>query len=129
MQIALIAGYSHKGGGFNNSIGALRSRQYIQGDKAHLQITDAGLDAVGDVETLPIGGDLLAYWSKQLPKAERTILRALFEAYPEALTKDELGEHTGYEISGGGFNNALGKLRTLELIEGRGEMKASETFF
>ncbi len=36
---------------------------------------------------------------------------------------------TGYEPNGGGFNNALSKLRTLELISGRGELRASEDLF
>jgi hypothetical protein len=35
----------------------------------------------------------------------------------------------GYEASGGGFNNALGRLRTLELVQGRGELRASDEFF
>lgn len=35
----------------------------------------------------------------------------------------------GYAATGGGFNNALGKLRTLELIEGRGELQASSNLF
>ena len=41
------------------------------------------------------------------------------------MSKDELATRTGYEVTGGGFNNALGKLRTLELIE-RGEPRMSE---
>ena len=49
--------------------------------------------------------------------------------YPASLTKQEVGERAGYEPSGGGFNNALSRLRTLELIEGRGELRASEGFF
>jgi hypothetical protein len=32
----------------------------------------------------------------------------------------------GYEANGGGFNNALSRLRTLELIGGRGELRASD---
>lgn len=28
---------------------------------------------------------------------------------------------------GGGFNNALSRLRTLQLIDGRGELRADET--
>lgn len=34
----------------------------------------------------------------------------------------------GYWI-GGGFNNALSRLRTVELVKGRGELKASEDLF
>lgn len=40
--------------------------------------------------------------------------------------KEELADAAGYEASGGGFNNALGRLRTLELVEGRGEVKLAD---
>jgi hypothetical protein len=46
-------------------------------------------------------------------------------AYPLALSKVDIAAQTGYEPSGGGFNNALGRLRTLELIDGRAELKIS----
>jgi hypothetical protein len=63
----------------------------------------------------------------QLSKAESAALRALLDAYPAALTKAEVAAQAGYEANGGGFNNALSRLRTLQLIDGRGEMRADET--
>jgi hypothetical protein len=69
------------------------------------------------------------HWLGQLPKAERLILQALVEAAPQALTKQELATRTGYSAWGGGLNNALGRLRTLELIVGSRELRASEVFF
>jgi hypothetical protein len=44
---------------------------------------------------------------------------------------DQAGLHgvavkAGYEANGGGFNNALGRLRTLELVQGHGAIKASD---
>jgi hypothetical protein len=39
-----------------------------------------------------------------------------------------IAEH-GYEVNGGGFNNAQGRLRTLELVQGRGELHANENLF
>jgi hypothetical protein len=32
----------------------------------------------------------------------------------------------GYEANRGGFNNVLGQLRTPELVQGRGELRASD---
>jgi hypothetical protein len=49
--------------------------------------------------------------------------------YPRALIKDELSAKAGYEANGGGINNALGRLRTLELVHGRGELRASGNLF
>jgi hypothetical protein len=33
---------------------------------------------------------------------------------------------SGYAADGGGFNNALSRLRTFELIEGKSELRASD---
>ena len=53
----------------------------------------------------------------------------LIQSYPDALTREEVAAKAGYEANGGGFNNALGRLRTLELVQGRGEMRASDNLF
>jgi hypothetical protein len=43
-----------------------------------------------------------------LGKAERLILEALTQVYPDALTKEEVAGKAGYEANGGSFNKALG---------------------
>jgi len=125
-QLAILAGYAVSGGGFNNAIGRLRSLGLVHGGKEHLQITDAGAAGLGNWEPLPSGRDLIDYWLRELPKAERAVLSVLVEVWPSALSKEDLAGRAGYEASGGGFNNALGKLRTLELATGRNEIKASD---
>lgn len=128
-QLAILTGYAIKGGGFNNTLGALRSHQWIEG-RDPIQITSEGRLALGESwEPLPQGEALRDWWMGQLPRAERLILETLYAAYPQVLTKETLAEQTGYAANGGGYNNALGKLRTLELIEGRAELKASEALF
>jgi hypothetical protein len=57
------------------------------------------------------------------------ILETLTQVYPDALTREEVAVKAGYEANGGGFNNALGRLRTLELVEGRGEIRARDNLF
>jgi len=128
-QVALLTGYSSTGGGFCNALGALRSKGHLTGGSAALHITAAGRTALGTWERLPTGPALVEHWLVRLGKAERVILRALVEAHPTPLTKPRLGEATGYATEGGGFNNALSRLRTLQLIEGRAELRASATFF
>jgi uncharacterized protein len=56
---------------------------------------------------------LIDYWRGRLGKAERLILETLAEEYPRALAKEEVAAKAGYEANGGGFNNALSRLRTL----------------
>jgi hypothetical protein len=53
----------------------------------------------------------------------------LTQVYPDPLSKAEVAVKAGYEANGGGFNNALGRLRTLELVQGRGEIRASDDLF
>ncbi len=117
-QVALQTGYAIKGGGFQNALGALRTAGYITGSSSALQITQEGADALGPVDPLPAGRDLLEHWCSQLPKAAGLILRVLHQH--GEMSKEDIAAATGYEATGGGFQNALGKLRTLELIHGRG---------
>lgn len=127
-QVALITEYASTGGGFNNALSHLRSQGLITGTKDALAITAAGLDTIGnDYAPLPTGQALLERWASRLGKAPRLIMEALATAWPDTMTKDEVAAVTGYEPNGGGFNNALSRLRTLELIERVGSsIRASE---
>jgi hypothetical protein len=129
VQVAVLTGYAANGGGFNNYLGALRSRELIDGNADRLTITETGAHALGSWEPLPKGSALIDYWRNRLGKAERLILGALTQAYPRALAKEEIAARAGYEANGGGFNNALSRLRTLELVHGRGDLRASENLF
>jgi hypothetical protein len=80
-------------------------------------------------ELLPTGPNLIDHWRGRLGKAERLILETLTQVYPDALSKEEVAAKAGYEPNGGGFNNALGRLRTLELVQGRGQLQASDNLF
>lgn len=129
VQVAVLTGYAVAGGGFNNYLGALRSRGLVAGDGDRIAIAEAGIQVLGSWEPLPAGAALIDYWRSRLGKAERLILEALSQAYPDPLSKEEVAAKAGYEASGGGFNNALGRLRTLELVQGRGQLQASDHLF
>jgi hypothetical protein len=129
VQVAVLTGYTATGGGFNNYLGALRSRGLMEGEGDRLTITEAGIQVLGSWEALPTGTGLIDYWRGRLGKAERLILETLARVYPAGLDKEEVAAQAGYEAKGGGFNNALGRLRTLELVQGRAELKASENLF
>ncbi len=128
-QVAILTGYAKGAGHFNNTLGALRSRAFIEGGGENLRATPAGLDALGPYDPLPTGRALLDHWLGQLGKAERSILEVAAHAYPSGLSKDDVGNRTGYAPSAGHFNNALGRLRTLELIVGKGTIRASDNLF
>jgi uncharacterized protein len=89
----------------------------MKDDGDRLMITDAGIEALGSWEPLPTRSALVEYWRARLGKAERPIL-GLRMCILDALTKEEVAVKAGYEANVRGFNNALGRLRTLELVQG-----------
>jgi len=128
VQVALLSEYSVSSGGFNNSLGKLRSLGYITRTNP-IQITSEGVAALGDFRPLPTGMDLVSHWVKKLQKCEAAILLVLVNSYPATMSAQDVADATGYSAASGGFNNALGRLRTLELITRGRPMKATDEFF
>lgn len=130
VQVAVLTGYAAGGGGFRNAIGAMRSREFIAGSSDNLFITPEGVSALGEYQALPTGAALRQYWYGQLGKAERSSLEVLADAYPNPCAIEDVAAAAGYQHGGGGFRNAIGRLRTLELITGKSNaLKASENLF
>jgi uncharacterized protein len=128
-QLGIRAQLSSKSGTFTTYLSKARANGWIEGGRDHLVITDAGLDALGSFEPLPTGQALLDYWLSDLGESGASrILEALANAYPASLSKAEVAERAGLAMSGT-FTTYLSKLRSLELIEGRGELKASDELF
>ena len=126
---ALYAISSDSCGGFNNYLGALRSRGRTKAPAIGSRFPKLEFHALGPWEPLPAGIALINYWRSRLGKDERLIFETLVDEYPAPLSKEEVAAKAGYEVSGGGFNNALGRLRTLELVQGRGGLRASSDLF
>ena len=115
-QLSLLSGYSIKSSSYSNALGALRSAGLINRGEP-IQITPEGFDAVGDDwDPLPTGDALVEHWMRQLGKAERAILSYLLDAFPTPRTKEDISAATGYSTTSSSFSNALGRLRSLELV-------------
>jgi len=128
-QIAILTGYSLKSGGFNNALATLRTSGLINRGQP-ITLTEQGKQhECAKANPLPKGQDLLDIWLNRLPKCERMILELLYKAYPQSLSSQSIAEVCGYSANSGGFNNALSKLRTLELITRGQPIKISEDFF
>jgi len=129
-QLGVRAGLSSTSGTFGTYLGRLRSAGYVDGEGDNLALTDAGRSALGNYDPLPEGRDLLAYWLDQLGSGGAgRMLQVLAENYPTPVSKEVLGNLANISHTSGTFGTYLGKLRTLELIEGRGELLASREFF
>lgn len=127
-QIGVRAGLSSRSGTFSTYMSRGRQRDWIRdgGPGGASTITGAGLEALGKYEPLPTGRDLLEHWLRELGESGAArILRAVAEAYPEALSLEEVGKRADLNPRSGTFSTYLSRLRTLELIEGRGMVRAS----
>jgi len=132
LQLAFLAGYSHKGGAFNNPMSNLRSRGWIEG-RGDISLTAEGAPYAAHYATssnLPTGKALLNHWLgvKGFGKAHRAILTEVASMWPGGLTKALLAELTAYAPTGGAFNNPLSRLRSLKLIEGSDSIRLTEEF-
>ncbi len=131
VQIATLAGYSFKSGGFNNAISRLKSCGYINNQGTDLEITQEGLNIIGDYTPIPEDHDsLLAAWKSKLARCPATLLEIICKAYPDEITKETLALESHYSSGSGGFNNGISKLNSLGLItRSNGNLKASAEMF
>ncbi len=128
-QVAVMAGYAHGSGSFGNSRSSLTTKGYIECSGQEWTATAEGIDALGEFEPLPKGPELVDFWGTRIGKCGRAILDALVEVYPNGMTRNEIAEITGYQAQSGSFGNYISKLRTLELINGKQEIKAADCLF
>lgn len=110
-QVAAVAGYAPGSGNFNNILGSLKSMGAVSYPTA------------GKVECLVAYGDAptpeqakATLLDKVLGGPHRKILLAMKEL-PSPASRDQIAEESGYAAGSGNFNNLLGKLRTLSVID------------
>lgn len=128
-KLAVLTRYASNGGGFNNNLSALRTAGHIAGNDP-LEITDDGFRVLGRFDPLPEDADaLFTEWMQhpELNRSHREIMRTL-KGSLAPMTKEEIARlcDPPYEPGGGGFNNALSRLRTLGVIEGKGDIRLAE---
>lgn len=117
-QIAIRTSIARRGGTFRTYVGKLITDGLAARAGDRLVATTEGQRALGDqVEALPMGRELLEHWLGELGSSGASrMLRAVADAYPLCLTREELAAATEIAIGGGTFRTYLGKLKTLELV-------------
>lgn len=129
-QLGVRSGLSSKSGTFDTYLARARKAGWIVGDRSRLAITADGLSALGKFEPLPTGAALLDYWLGELGQSGASrMLRALADVYPRELSRSELAERAGLTGNSGTFDTYLARLRRLELVEGKSELRASAELF
>jgi hypothetical protein len=128
-RLALLAGLSSKGGTWSTYLSALRTAAYIEGS-GELRATDAGIEALGHYQPLPTGAALIDWWRGKVGGGGRlAIFNALVDAYPASMEQELLASRVNLSSAGGTWSTYLSSLRTMELITGKGELRAAEELF
>ena len=134
-QVGSLAGYTPSGGTFGTYLSTLRKNDLIQEDAAgNLKITEIGLDWFGGARPEPpkTTGELLDMWRGKLQGGERKMFDILVAKHPDTISKEELGEQSGYTYTGGTFGTYLSTLRTnsLATVDRKTDMvKAADELF
>lgn len=117
VRLSLLSGYSATSSSFANALGKLRSAGLVARGADPIIATSLGLHW----ENLPpplSRAEQLAAIRSRLDKAQTAFFDAIEAAHPTVLTKEELSVQTGYSVTSSSFANALGRLRSLDLVEG-----------
>lgn len=117
-QLALLADASPSSSGYQNNLGSLRTAglvDYPQGGT--VQLTEAGRAVARAPSRAPTSADLHATLQAKLPRPLWQILEALIGAYPGDLSKDELADQVCASPTSSGYQNNLGRLRSLGFID------------
>lgn len=128
--VAAFAGY--KMGGYTRSIiGGLSTSGLVDyPSTGMLALTPEGR-AVANAPEVTTLGDVHDRWLGLCTAPQEKILRVLIEHYPTPISKQQLGEETGYESDGGYFRSIVGGLSTMGALEypETGMIKATELLF
>jgi hypothetical protein len=126
-QVAFAANYSHKSGTWATYLSRLRSMGFIE--RGHLILTAEGAAAANEPGVPPDAEHLRQKVLGKLDAPLVKIMSPIIGAYPDGLTHQQASDSAGYSAASGTWATYLSRLRSLDLIEGRGELKAQEWLF
>lgn len=110
-QVAAVAGYAPGSGNFNNILGSLKSLDavsYPTPGRVECLVQYGQAPSLAEARTTLL--------DKVLGGPHRKILLAMKDL-PAPAKRDDIAQESGYAAGSGNFNNLLGKLRTLCVID------------
>jgi hypothetical protein len=131
-QVAFIAGYSPIGGAYGNPRSALKSMGLIDYPvPGKIALTAAGAEKAEAPDAPTTREELHRRVLSKLNGPQQRVLRPVLEAYPDALTNDDLAAKAGYSPIGGAYGNPRSSLKSLSLIDypERGMVRAADWLF
>ena len=119
VQLALFAEASPKSSSYSNNLGHLNSQlgliRYPR--PGYVALTAEGRELASATHAPSTAAELQEYAYRLVGGPKARLLRELVDAYPEALTKQELADRAGASPTSSSFSNNLGSLRSLGLID------------
>jgi len=125
-QWGALAGYAIKGGTFMGYARHLKRDGLIELQHREVTITEAGLALFPNRPEPLTAAETLGMWRDRLVLGERTMLEVLVGA-PDGVSREELGERSGYTMAGGTGAGYLRKLKRNSLaVESGGLIRLAE---
>lgn len=117
-NVAVFSNAAPSSGAFNNNLGRLRTQGLLDyPTQGHVALTSAGRAVAAPPAIATTRAALHDAWYGKLPPRQRALLRLTIAAYPHALSRDELAAQSGASAGSGAYNNNLGALRSLGVID------------
>ena len=121
-QLGALTGFTPSGGTFSTYLGELRRRGLIEVRGREVRVTEAGLDAAGEVPAAPQTHDeTMAMWRGSLKAGCYRMLEVAAAAGPEGVYRQELADAVEMTVTGGTFSTYLGILRRNGLVHVDGQ--------
>ena len=122
-QVAQLVGMTASGGTFGAYVGDLRRAGLIAIEGKEVSVTEAGLDAAGEVEPAPASHEeVMAMWREKMRAGEFKLLERIAEAGEDGIEKQDLALEVEMTMTGGTFGAYIGTLNRNNLIEKRGSL-------
>lgn len=117
-NVAVFAEQSPTSSGYQNNLGRLRTSGLIEyPGSGRVALTAQGNAVARAANAIRSLDDLHNAWLARLPRPQGKILQHVIAAYPHAVGKNDLAERAGQSATSSGYQNNLGALRSLGLLD------------
>lgn len=130
-QLGMVAGYNLTGGSGAQHVADLAGLGFVEVGGGTVRLTDEGR-AIAQTDAVPRSlEELHERVLVKLSAGQRKIAEHLISIYPESITRAELGEATGYNLTGGSGAQHVADLVTVgaAVIPSPGKVSASQLLF
>ena len=130
--VAFLAGYSFKSSSYTVPRSILARKQTVEYmANGRIQLTPKGRGLAHDTDTPATNAGLHHMIYAKLPGPEGRLLRPLIEAYPDAMTNEDLAHDAGYSAASSSYSVPRSRLKSFGLIEypASGQVRARDILF